>query len=364
MPTSMQTFIKKYGKLADEVIALIHAGLAKGQTAAQVTDSAMKAAKYVERVKELTLDVMAATVTRNGLEIIDSRALRNWWLDQHWKGQDLTLSQIINSNEARAQIIQTVSGQLKTGSAWTTTAKAVTDQQLVAGDISKTMTKLVKFARHSDARAVIPELRKAQRAVERLARAGAPTTRLKKAYQNIINVVERGDVEGLDKAVDRAVRAKARYNAERIARTEMSRANSKAIEVQIDADPDAVGYKSNLSSRHVDPDVCDIHAGADQYGMGEGVVPKNIGLAIPYHPNCLCFATLVYRSPVKTPKFNPDAGAKYLKNNKAVRQGVFSKRDDSEFKKNPGTWQGHTSNYSRPIQRSKSQQIPDRLVKV
>lgn len=363
MATPFQEFIKEYGKLADEVVARIHAGLAKGQTAAQTIDAAMKATKYVDRVQTLALDVMIATVTRNGVDIIDSRGLRKWWLNKHWTGQDLSLSQIVNSNEVRNQIVQTVSGQLKAGSAWTKTAKAVTDKQLIAGDISKTMTELIRSARQSDVRAIIPQLRKAQRAVERLARNGAPTTRLKKAYQNIINTVEKGNIAGIDKAVNRVVQAKARYNAERIARTEMSRANSKAVEAQIDADKDVVGYRSNLSSRHIDPDVCDIHAGADQYGMGVGVVPKDIGIAIPYHPHCLCFATLVFRSDVKTPKFNAKAGADYLKKNDAVRKNVFSKRDERDFKKNPGTWQGHTRNYQDPVQRKEGQGIPNRYIK-
>lgn len=364
MPTPMTIFAKEYDKLTSEMTNAIKAGLENGLTVPKAIDRALKLTKYKERVEAMTLDVMAATVTKNGVDIIASRGLRRWWLNQHWEGQKLTLSQIINSNEVRNQIVATVSGQLKRGSAWTKTAKSITDKQLVGGELSKGMTDLIRFARRSDQRQLISELKKAQRNVDKLAQSGAPTTRLKKAYQNIINVVQEGRVDSLDKAVTRAVNAKARYNAERIARTEMSRANSKATEKRMDDDNDVVGYKSNLSSRHVIDDICDVHAGVDQYGMGDGVAPKNVGLAIPYHPHCLCFSTLVFRSDVKNPKFNPKAGADYLKENPDVRKGVFGKREEIEFKRNPDKWQNIARNYKKPYKRKPDQSIPDDFVNV
>ena len=359
----MQRFVKQYRRLADRIAVLIKKNLEKGLSPAKAIDAALIEVQYVKTIENNVMNLVAATVTRNGVDIVDTRGFRNWWLNKHWEGEKLTLSKIIRSGDVRNQIVNTVSAQLKLGSAWTRTAKAITDQELVSGNLAKTMTRLVKFARASDQRKLIPELRRAQRHVERLAKDGAPTTRLKKAYQNIINQVERGNIDALDKAVDRAVKAKARFNAERIARTEMSRANSKAQEVRIDTDPDVVGYKSNLSSRHVILDICDVHAEADLYGMGPGVVPANIGIAIPYHPHCLCFVTLVYSSPTDKPKFNPKAGAKYLKENPDVRKGVFNKRDEKRFQKNPNTWQKNARSYEKPYRRDrKRQSIPQRII--
>jgi hypothetical protein len=84
------------------------------------------------------------------------------------------------------------------------------------------------------------------------------------------------------------------YNALRLARTEINNSYREAL-VQSNADnPITLGVKWNLSGSHTVPDVCDIWAKSDQYGIGKGVYPAK---AAPLdHPNGRCFLTDVLRA--------------------------------------------------------------------
>lgn len=56
------------------------------------------------------------------------------------------------------------------------------------------------------------------------------------------------------------------------------------------------GTQWNLSARHPIPDVCDLFAKLDLYGLGRGVYPTSMVPVVP-HPDCLCFATDVLLPP-------------------------------------------------------------------
>ena len=78
----------------------------------------------------------------------------------------------------------------------------------------------------------------------------------------------------VDKAIDVATQEKARYFAERIARTEKARAYTDGVMYQYAHDPDCVAFKWKLSSRHSCDDICDLYARADLLGDGRGQFPK------------------------------------------------------------------------------------------
>ncbi len=79
----------------------------------------------------------------------------------------------------------------------------------------------------------------------------------------------------VDTAIDVAVQERARYFAERIARTEKARAYMDGVMYPYAHDPDCVVFKWKLSSRHPCDDICDQYARADLLGMGEGIFPKD-----------------------------------------------------------------------------------------
>ena len=95
------------------------------------------------------------------------------------------------------------------------------------------------------------------------------------AYNGIIGAISKGNEEMVDKAIDVATPERARYFAERIARTEKARAYMDGGMYHYAHDPDCVAFKWKLSSCHPCDDICDLYARADLWGMGEGIFPKD-----------------------------------------------------------------------------------------
>ena len=104
-------------------------------------------------------------------------------------------------------------------------------------------------------------LRDAQRNIDKLSTQG-----LKAAYNGIIDTISKGNEEMVDKAIYVATQEKARYFAERIARTEKARAYMDGVMYHYAHDPDCVAFKWKLSSRHPCDDICDLYARADLWG--------------------------------------------------------------------------------------------------
>lgn len=82
-----------------------------------------------------------------------------------------------------------------------------------------------------------------------------------------------------------------RYNALRIARTEMAEINRITVVQSTINEPYVKGHKWNLSRAHPKEDVCDDLANHDE-GLGKGVYKEGTILAKHSHPNCLCFITV------------------------------------------------------------------------
>ena len=114
------------------------------------------------------------------------------------------------------------------------------------------------------------------------------TPSLRAAYSELIQAVDEGNAIDLSRAVTVAVQEKARYNAERIARTETARAYADGQMLRYKDDDDVVALKWVLSSRHPRYDICDFYANADLYGLGKGVYPKDKFPTLPAHPHCMC----------------------------------------------------------------------------
>lgn len=85
------------------------------------------------------------------------------------------------------------------------------------------------------------------------------------------------------------------HNALRLARTEINNSYREALIQSNENSPMVKGVKWNLSAAHKIPDICDVWAFGDSYGMGTGVFPA---LYAPIdHPSGLCFMTDVFRKP-------------------------------------------------------------------
>lgn len=83
------------------------------------------------------------------------------------------------------------------------------------------------------------------------------------------------------------------YPARRLAQTEVNRALNLATHEAGKITPGAKGAKWNLSNTHEQQDRCDSHAAGHSPGMGRGEYTFDEFPAMPDHPMCRCFETIV-----------------------------------------------------------------------
>ncbi|SFW39508.1 phosphoribosyltransferase [Nitrosovibrio sp. Nv17] len=87
-------------------------------------------------------------------------------------------------------------------------------------------------------------------------------------------------------------------NAMRLMRTEINRAHGEAYIAGALAHPDAAGVRFLLSPAHPEPDICDLHATANLYGLGPGVYPTREACPWPAHPNTLSYVEVVFKDEI------------------------------------------------------------------
>ena len=132
-------------------------------------------------------------------------------------------------------------------------------------------------------------LKKIMKQIEKL-----KTKPLRIAYKNIFRELEKMSYDGLEKAMYVAVQEKARYYANRIAQTEISRASNSKWAKEMLEDEEIEFVKYRLSTAHRIKDICDFYAHLD-LGYGEGIYPKSEMRTLPLHPHCSCTYDPYYR---------------------------------------------------------------------
>lgn len=88
------------------------------------------------------------------------------------------------------------------------------------------------------------------------------------------------------------------YQARRLFRTELNRAHGEAYMAGGEEVEDFAGWRFLLSSGHPAPDICDMHARANLYGLGPGVYPTRELCPWPAHPNTLSYVEIVFRDEI------------------------------------------------------------------
>ncbi len=119
------------------------------------------------------------------------------------------------------------------------------------------------------------------------------TSKLGAAYRDLAQKLESGTGQQIANAIQAAVNQKARYLGERIARTEMARANYEGFISDKLQDSKVVAIRFRLSPGHPKEDICDLITKMDS-GLGEGVYPVNRLPDYPFHPNCICWFEEIY----------------------------------------------------------------------
>lgn len=276
-------------------------------------------------------------------EVLSEGKIKDWRtrLADKWDASGMKLSEKLHgaSQSMRSNIIDTLQEQMRKNKAWTDAAKALYDGYEADSDVLRKQDipeylKTVLRATGGDRKAVRAE-QKALDNIARMAKRGAPNKALKTAYTELLDRVKDGTEEQIAKACRVAMEEKARYVAERIARTEMARAWADGFWAQVQADDDVVAVQFKLSTRHPFFDICDMFAKADMFGLGAGIFPKNKIPAIPVHPHCLCRYTELYEGELDTSKQREQvkkAGDKWLKSLPEVRRmQVLGVRGSAEW---------------------------------
>lgn len=216
-------------------------------------------------------------------------------MSESWASDDLTLSKRLyrRSSTIRNEVADTIKQALKTNKTVKGLAKSIFDGYGKGGiipeaSIPKFLRKLADINISGEA---TPEAKRKQRELLRsvkgkIARLDTPYVRA--AYNEVAAAFEDGNEVRLQKAIYTATQEKARYHAERIARTENARAYADGQINRYLDDEDVVAFQWKLSANHPRYDICDFYANADLYGLGKGVYPKDKFPNLPAHPHCMC----------------------------------------------------------------------------
>lgn len=173
---------------------------------------------------------------------------------------------------------------------------------------------------------------------------------LRASYLELLEAWKRGAGQDvLDKKLWVAEREKTRNMAERIAVTELARAHNTKLAREIMEDESVEVVEIRLNPRHPKPDICDIHAKVNAYGLGAGVYPKAVGPRPPFHPRCWCRATTRPDLSAEGAKLNSEAVRQYLGSlPPATAASVLGSRERLEAVMGGKDWEAVTQASIRP----------------
>ena len=349
---------ESYRERAREASALMIANIHRGMRTRDAINKALSDSEFDEGIRESLLDgLIQALADGYGIlpKFVNIPSVRQTLLHIAWNADGLNLSERLHGtgDEIRRIVAGTIRASMKNGESCVAMARRLYDgygygNVIKNAELPKYLRELEAAARRVMSKDAPEEwkeyktlIKRARRNIDTLAEHGAPTQPQKAAYKALLRAAEDGSKRALDSAVRLAVEERSRYYAERIARTEMARAYTEGYHAKYDGDPDVVGYKWTLGTRHPHYDICDFHATADLYGMGAGVYPKESCPALPAHPHCLCRLTEVFIDEAKPGKFNPKKGREFLeKLSDGERKALLSVRGNESFKMG-GDWRRH-----------------------
>jgi hypothetical protein len=350
----LRQYMGTAGDMGDKLITEVIRQLNSGKPLAAAIDTAIKETNFnAAYIGNLVDSICTAALLGYGIKVPTMQmkaAIRKSVLADAWAPDKMKLSKRLHgaSRQMRTAIIDTISAAMRKGK----TVKALSmnlydgynsgKKVLRGAELPQYLQRMVAAARTaaSGDRDITREFNLAVKAAQKqLEKMNQPDKALKVAYQQLVDAAQNLNQKALEKAVWVGVQEKARYYADRIAITEMSRAWSDWFYAKTYDDPLVIGYGWRLSSSHPVVDICDFHAQVDLYGMGAGNYPKDKVPPHPAHPFCRCNLIVLYKGDVTPGAFNPDAGAAWLNaQSQLVRQKLLGIEGNRQFEKD-GKWQ-------------------------
>ena len=137
---------------------------------------------------------------------------------------------------------------------------------------------------------------------------------LRAAYAQAFDAWEAGaGQDALKRRLEIAHAEKNRYFANRISQTELARAHQAQVAADLMADETIEVVQVRINPTHPKTDICDLHARADLWGLGEGCYPKVQAPLPPYHPFCMCRVRSMPSLTLAGAKRAPGGEAAYLR---------------------------------------------------
>jgi hypothetical protein len=286
-------FLRKWDKLAPALKSQILMAVDSGMTSSQAVRSVLLRNGLKDKLREWFSDVQINAVQvgmGDRLSLKEPLAVRRWFLNEHFQGDDLSLSQRVTRLDLQRDVISTVQANLSAAKGVTRLASELKDSTTVE-DLRAGIRELESAARQVMAGDVeafqeFKRILKRERSYAESTLDGGNETVLQRAYVRVVNAAERLNERGLDRAIENAIDKKARSNAFRIAHNEAARAYGVGVRTRADADLDCTGIEWDLSSGEGHCDECEELDGK--------VFAKDDLPEYPAHPNCECNLSLYY----------------------------------------------------------------------
>lgn len=250
--------------------------------------------KIEKKVSDVIIDLSINAINLGGIKTTYDKS-KKWLLKNSWNEDNLNLGSTIhkNINKTKKNISLILKENLGASVNWQKSAQKIYKIKELKAELPKYIDDLIKQSKKVLQNPTLindykKQIKLVQKQIDKLSNLGYKNPRLQKSYQNIINQIKKKSVEGLNAAIERAIKSKTHYYAQRIARTEIANSYGNAVLYNAKKNKMIVGVKSVLSSRHPKLDICDIHHSVNQYGMGKGVFPIIKLPPYPYHVHCMC----------------------------------------------------------------------------
>jgi len=343
---AIAAFQKNNGAITKKVSDALIASITPSDTPAQIgrkVDAAFAKYKYKKAVTDLLVNDIVGAVSIGVTEGVSVKSVKAWYLDKAYSAAGVPIKTTLKGAVDVSAVKEEIRRSLKLSQSWRKAAQDLSDKKILVSDVAKDVQIIIDKARGvygvtNDAEAY-QDYKKAVSTVQRRINSltDQDTSKLKRAYQDILDITNKSSVAQVDNAIKYASYYKQRYNAERIARTEMARAYGDASFSDAIYNELVVGVEFSLSSSHDIYDICNVHCGVDLYGMGEGVYPKDHAPEYPFHPNCMCIINPVVEGDAPTNDkrdYNPKKAQSFIDNmsDKEKRISFGAKNADESTK--------------------------------
>lgn len=351
-------FRTRYGKITRPVIDDLIRQLPKmtKYNMKNIVASTLKKHNINAKLYSELMNDIVKTVNTTMTGIVSGVVIKDSILSKSWSSDGVRFSSRVNNLSQMDEVFKVLRRGLTYQEKVNELAVDIFRTGVQKEDVTKLISELEDSARLmarnagdiNISRDFMREVHKTQSHVERLTRPDTST--LRRAYQNVVDAAKEMNEEALTRSVKYAGYFKQKYNAQRIADTELSRAYGNAVQSEALYNSDVTGIMVTLSSAHNITDICDFYANADLYGMGKGVYPKDLLPDYPFHPNCHCILDEVYEIETEqagADDFNPKKVESFLNSlSERDRRHLLGVEGAEEYADKRSSWKENLRNFN------------------